>query len=102
MPREIRSSEEFNKLIPKASQCRVVRRADTVKLKLRTPEYLYIYKTNEGEADDLLKSLKDVEVIELNPPAKEEKAETQKKKGTGKVKASEEKEPEREEEESEE
>ncbi len=73
MPREIRSSEEFERLAPTAHECRVVRAPEYVKLKLRTPEYLYVYKTTDDEASDLLKNLKDVEVVEINPVTDKEK-----------------------------
>ena len=46
-----------------------------MKLKLRTPEYLFTYKTSDDEAGDLLKNVKDLEVIEIagTPEKKEEK-----------------------------
>lgn len=57
----------------KASEIRVVRSEDAVKLKLRTPELLYTYKTSSSEADDLLKSAKDLEVVELTPISEKKK-----------------------------
>ncbi|MGI0078042.1 MAG: hypothetical protein ACRECH_00255 [Nitrososphaerales archaeon] len=71
MPRSIRDVEQFQKLTANAHECRVVRSASGVKLKLRTPEYLYTYSTNEDEAEDLLKSLKDVKIIELSVASNE-------------------------------
>jgi Ribosomal L38e protein family len=53
--------------MPKAVELRVVREKEIVKLKLRTPEYLYTYKTTSDEADDIIKGVKEVEVIEVNP-----------------------------------
>lgn len=58
MPRAIRSADEFSKLAPSASECRVVRRGERVKLKLRTPKMLFVYVTNEEEAASVLKDLK--------------------------------------------
>ena len=73
MPREVRSREEFVRLAPAAQECRVVRGVDFVKLKLRTPEYLHVFKTNEDEAENLLKELKDVEIVEIKNAEKEKK-----------------------------
>ena len=64
MPAPIRSADEFRKLAPSASECRVVRRGDRVKLKLRTPKTLFVYVTNEKEAEAMLKDLK-VNVVEF-------------------------------------
>ena len=52
----------------KAVELRVVRQDnDVVKLKLRTPDYLYTFKTTEDEADDLIKNAKEIEVVEFTP-----------------------------------
>lgn len=58
MPREVRSEEEFRKLIEKASECRVVRRGEKVKLKLRTPKVLYTFVTTPEVAERILKEIK--------------------------------------------
>lgn len=58
MPKQIFSPEEFRELISKAEECRVVRRGDKVKLKLRTKRYLYTYITTPDEADEILKEIK--------------------------------------------
>ena len=79
MPKQIRDAEQFQKLASTAHECRVVRSDDGVKLKLRTPAFLYTYKTNADEADDLLKGLKDVEVIELSQKNKEKEKSEDKK-----------------------
>jgi hypothetical protein len=71
MPKELRSSEEFEKQIAKALELRVVRAKDNVKLKLRTPEYLYTFKTTEDEAEDIIKKAKDLEVIEIGQKKEE-------------------------------
>lgn len=64
MPGQIRSVEEFRKLVPSATECRVVRRGEQVKLKLRTPKALFVYVTNEKEADAMLKDVK-VSIVEF-------------------------------------
>ena len=59
MPREIMSKEEFQKLLPSATEIRVVRRAgDSTKIKLRTADQLYTYKAKEGEVEALTKGSK--------------------------------------------
>ena len=72
MPKQIQNAEQFEKLLPKAQQLRIVRMNDFVKIKLRTPDYLYTYKTNPDEAAEMVKSAKDIEVIDYSP-AKEKK-----------------------------
>lgn len=64
MPKEITSVDDFKRLAEKAILCKVVKRGDTVKLKLRTNKWLYTYKTNEQEAEELLKGLK-IETVEF-------------------------------------
>jgi hypothetical protein len=58
MPREIQTEEEFLELVELASECRVKRLPDVVKLKLRTPSYLYTFKTDPGSAERILSTLK--------------------------------------------
>ena len=64
MPKEIFSEDEFDSLIENASECRVVRREDAVKLKLRTKNTLYVFKTSVEKADEILKDIK-ISVVEL-------------------------------------
>ncbi len=64
MPRQIFNADEFKKLLEKAKECRVVKKEDTVKLKLRTPKMLYVLFTSKEEADKLLKDVK-IEVKEI-------------------------------------
>lgn len=78
MPKELRTSEQFQKLIPKALELRVVREKESVKLKLRTSDYLYTFRTNEDEADDIIKAAKDLEVIEISPKKEKESKEDKK------------------------
>ena len=80
MPKQIQSSEEFRKMLPKAHELRVVRSSEYVKLKLRMPDLLYTYKTNVDEADDLIKSAKDIEVVEFNPIDEKKKSSESKEK----------------------
>ncbi|MFX0170025.1 MAG: 50S ribosomal protein L38e [Candidatus Hodarchaeota archaeon] len=58
MPREVQSEEEFLELLERASECLVKRLPDAVKLKLRTPRYLYTFKTDSGTAERLLAGMK--------------------------------------------
>ena len=58
MPRQIRDAEEFRKLAEFATLCKVVKREEQVKLKLRTSKMLYTYITDETESEELLKGLK--------------------------------------------
>jgi len=64
MPKQIFSAEEFKNLLEKATECRIVRRGDKVKLKLRTPKMMYILVTSNAEANTLLKGVK-VELKEI-------------------------------------
>lgn len=64
MPKQIANIEEFKKLTDKANECRVVRRGDKVKLKLRTKETLYVLAASKEEADGFLKGLK-IKTLEL-------------------------------------
>jgi hypothetical protein len=81
LPKELKSSEQFQKLMPRAVELRVVREKDSVKLKLRTPEYLYTFKTNEDQANDIIKGAKEIEVIDYTPvKEKAEKSDDKKKK----------------------
>jgi hypothetical protein len=81
MPKQIMSAEQFEQIKLRATECRVVRSEEAVKLKLRTPTFLYTYVTNEDEAEDLIKGLKDIEIIEFNAPKKKEEKEEASSKG---------------------
>jgi len=79
MPKELHDAEQFQKLMPKGLELRVVRGQEQVKLKLRTSEYLYTFKTNEDQAEEIIKNAKDLEIIEVTPKGKkEEKDKTEK------------------------
>jgi len=58
MPKELRSKSEFQKLLDSATEIRVARKGDDAKIKLRTKEALYTFKTTGAEADSLVKGLK--------------------------------------------
>jgi len=81
MPKELKSSEQFEKMMPKAVELRVVREKDYVKLKLRTPDVLYTLKTNEDQAEDIIKNAKEIEVLEFGR-AKEKGSEKSEEKKT--------------------
>ena len=78
MPKELHNAEQFQKLMPKALELRVVREKESVKLKLRTADYLYTFKTNEDEAAGIIKSAKDLEVVEISPKQEKEAKEDKK------------------------
>ncbi len=80
MPKSITNVEQFEQLKSGASECRVVRSNKSVKLKLRTRNYLYTYVTNPDEAEDLIKGLKNVEVIEFTAAKKRDKGDEKKEK----------------------
>ena len=59
MPLQIRSKEEAERLIEKATEIRVVEgKGDSVKLKFRTPKALYTFVTTAAEAEAMTKGLK--------------------------------------------
>ena len=57
MPKEIFDPDEFLELAEKASECRVKRLGDVMKLKLRTPRYLYTMKLETPEGEELLRRI---------------------------------------------
>lgn len=63
MPSEIVNSEEFVRMSERASECRVKRLKDIVKLKLRTASRLYTIRLDPDKAAEVLKQVK-CEVIE--------------------------------------
>ena len=64
MPAEIFDVEKFVALSAKADHCSVKRLKENVKLKLRTPNYLYTLKVEPLKADEIIKKLK-CEIEEL-------------------------------------
>lgn len=63
MPTEITDTENFLKISERATECRVKRLKDIVRLKLRTPKQLYTIKIDPEKAAELLKQIR-CEVIE--------------------------------------
>ncbi len=63
MPSELTDTEEFVKISERATECRVKRLKDIVKLKLRTPRQLYTLRVDPNKAAELLKLIR-CEVIE--------------------------------------
>ena len=57
MPKEVKSVDEFLEIAKRASECRVKRLGDVVKLKLRTSRYLYTLKVDPSTAEELLKKI---------------------------------------------
>lgn len=58
MPEEIFDVERFVEISSRASECRVKKLKDTVKLKLRTRKRLYTIKIPAEKAEDILKRIK--------------------------------------------
>ena len=58
LPAEIKNVDKFLSLSETATECRVKRSGDTVKLKLRTPTMLYTIKLDVAAAEDLIKKVK--------------------------------------------
>ena len=63
MPAEITDTDEFVRVSERASECRVKRLRDAVKLKLRTSKQLYTIRVDPDKAAEILKQVK-CEVIE--------------------------------------
>lgn len=64
MPRQVFNKDELLKLVEGAEKCRVVRRGDKVKIKVRKARYLYTYVASSSEADEILSRIR-VEKVEL-------------------------------------
>ncbi len=58
MPHELKSREEFDRLLPAALEVRVSRSGDSAKVKLSMKSGLYTLKTTSEEADAIVKNLK--------------------------------------------
>jgi len=57
LPKEVFDPEEFLTLAEKASECRVKRLGDFMKLKLRTRRQLYTIKLETAEGEELLNKI---------------------------------------------
>ncbi len=64
LPSEIIDVDEFISKSESASECRVKRVGEIVKMKLRTQGRLYTLKVDGGKAEELLKNLK-CEIVEI-------------------------------------
>ena len=64
MPKEIKDKDQFGKLIESATEIRVSRRGEDAKVKLRTKDGLYTFKTTSADADALIKGTK-TQVVEF-------------------------------------
>jgi hypothetical protein len=64
MPAEILDPEEFVKISERASECRVRRIGDIVKLKLRTPAKLYTIKLEAVKGEEVLKRIR-CQIVEV-------------------------------------
>jgi len=67
MPVEVKDVNEFLKIAERASECRVKRLKDVVKLKLRTKRYLYTLKVKAGDEEEILNKIKslNLKIVEL-------------------------------------
>ena len=57
IPIEIKSEKELIQIAKNASECKVLRVGDIVKIKIRGPKYLYTFKTDPNSSDSLLKKI---------------------------------------------
>jgi hypothetical protein len=64
MPIELKDEGKFLEIAKKADSCRVKRSKDEVKLKLRTKNELYVFKTSPAKAEELTKKI-DINIVEL-------------------------------------
>lgn len=58
MPSEVFEPEEFLALADKASECRVKRLGDVMKLKLRTSKRLYTIVLDKAKGEEVLSKIK--------------------------------------------
>ena len=58
VPKEIKSKEDFEKMLENAEEIRVVRTGDDAKVKARTGHGLFTFKTTVEEADSMVKGKK--------------------------------------------
>jgi hypothetical protein len=58
MPKEIKDKAQFQKLLESADEIRVSRNGDDAKLKVRSRDALYTFKTTGADADAIIKGTK--------------------------------------------
>ena len=64
MPKELKDVSQFVELSNTATECRVKRIKDVVKLKLRTAKCLYTLRLEPDNAEEIIKQIK-CQVIEV-------------------------------------
>ena len=52
MPKELKTEKEFKSVIDRSIECRVFKQKNYVKIKLRTKNRLYTYKTSEDKLNN--------------------------------------------------
>ncbi len=70
MPKQIHDVEKFLEMTEDATECRVKRGSDQVKLKLRTTKYLYTLILEPQEAETVIEQVK-CQVVEARPEPEE-------------------------------
>ncbi|WP_232502298.1 60S ribosomal protein L38 [Aeropyrum camini] len=58
MPVELKSIDEFMKVVERAVECRVKKGKDAVKFKARTKRYLYTLKVSPEKESEVLEQVK--------------------------------------------
>ncbi len=58
MPTEVFDKDEFMELSEKATECRIKRNPDNVKLKLKTSRHLYTLKLEPGDEGEVISKLR--------------------------------------------
>jgi hypothetical protein len=58
LPTEVFDKDEFMELSEKATECRIKRNPDNVKLKLKTSRRLYTLKLEPGDEDEVISKLR--------------------------------------------
>ncbi len=70
MPKQIYDVERFLEMTEDATECRVKRMSEQVKLKLRTARYLYTLVVPPQQAEEILQKVK-CQIVEARPEARE-------------------------------
>ena len=58
MPKQINDPDELLRLSENAIEARIKRLKDIVKIKIRTPKYLYVMKAEPSVAEEILKRVR--------------------------------------------
>ena len=70
MPKQIYDVDEFLEMTENASECRVKRGSNQVKLKLRTGRYLYTLVVEPQKAEEVLQQVK-CQIVEARATSEE-------------------------------